>query len=58
MDCRHQGKDIPVTISVGVASLPNVTAEDPVTLIASADKALYAAKRKGRNRVCSFADAE
>jgi diguanylate cyclase (GGDEF)-like protein len=45
------GKTIPVTISIGVATLDSTTksAED---LIALADKALYDAKNQGRNRVC------
>lgn len=40
----------PITISVGVAS-QTAAAEDPLTLIAAADQALYEAKRAGRNRV-------
>ncbi|HEU4740597.1 MAG TPA: sensor domain-containing diguanylate cyclase [Meiothermus sp.] len=40
----------PVTVSVGVAS-QTAAAEDPLTLIAAADQALYEAKRAGRNRV-------
>lgn len=42
--------DQPVTISVGVAAL-TPTMLDPHGLLVSADKALYDAKRKGRNRV-------
>jgi diguanylate cyclase (GGDEF)-like protein len=40
----------PVTVSVGVAEFPTHGAS-PEDLIASADAALYAAKRTGRNRV-------
>jgi two-component system cell cycle response regulator len=45
------GKQIPVTISIGVVSLDSTTksAED---LLSLADKALYDAKNQGRNRVC------
>lgn len=39
-----------VTISMGVASYPD-DAQDASGLIAAADRALYAAKEKGRNRV-------
>lgn len=42
----------PVTVSVGVASLrPSETNEGPSRLIDAADRALYAAKHLGRNRV-------
>jgi diguanylate cyclase (GGDEF)-like protein len=45
------GKEIPVTISVGVASLPDPTIKTAAAILAAADKALYEAKRGGRNRV-------
>ena len=44
------GVRLPVTISAGVAVAPK-HAEDPAALIQVADKALYSAKRNGRNRV-------
>ncbi len=40
-----------VTISVGVASLNLVCPEDPASLIARADAALYKAKRSGRDKI-------
>ena len=40
-----------VTISLGVASYP-ADGEDGLALIGRADRALYEAKQKGRNRVC------
>ena len=45
------GKEIPVTISVGVASLPDPAIKTAAAILAAADKALYEAKRGGRNRV-------
>jgi diguanylate cyclase (GGDEF)-like protein len=45
-----QGKPIPVTISLGIASLPDPDISDAMTLISAADDALYQAKRAGRNR--------
>jgi len=42
---------IPVTISVGVASLPDPSLKTAASILAAADKALYEAKKEGRNRV-------
>jgi diguanylate cyclase (GGDEF)-like protein len=44
------GASEPVTISLGVATFPE-DAHDPTSLIAAADRALYQAKARGRNRV-------
>jgi diguanylate cyclase (GGDEF)-like protein len=48
----YQGTRLPVTISVGIAALPEANVNVPSDLIRDADKALYEAKRSGRNRVC------
>lgn len=42
--------DTEITVSIGVATAP-VAGRDPMTLVAAADQALYAAKAAGRNRV-------
>ncbi len=47
----HDGTRIPVTISIGVAALPEIMVNEALELIAAADSALYIAKRSGRNRV-------
>ena len=42
-----------ITVSMGVANLPSDTLDNE-DLIRKADKAMYEAKRKGRNQVCSI----
>jgi diguanylate cyclase (GGDEF)-like protein len=51
---RHQGRDIRLTISLGVASQEAGEAMDRDDIVNRADQALYRAKRQGRNRVCLF----
>ncbi len=46
-----------VTISLGVAPISRYAASSEA-VIATADQALYAAKKLGRNRECSYADIE
>ena len=48
------GEPIPVTVSVGVASLLASQPEMPTEFIAAADQALYRAKDNGRNQVCLY----
>ena len=47
----YDGADIKVTVSIGIATCPKVGIQSATDLIAKADKALYAAKNGGRNRV-------
>jgi two-component system, cell cycle response regulator len=47
----HEGTQIPITISVGIAALPDPAVKDATDLVARADKALYQSKHGGRNRV-------
>jgi diguanylate cyclase (GGDEF)-like protein len=45
---KHSGKEMHVTVSVGIAGYPQDTS-DPIELINLADKALYISKQKGKN---------
>jgi diguanylate cyclase (GGDEF)-like protein len=45
-----EGERIPVTVSIGIAAY-HPDFEDPAALVAAADRALYVAKEKGRDRV-------
>ncbi len=50
-DFDFGGKKIPVTISIGIASLVQGNYPGPDELVAAADGFLYEAKHRGRNRV-------
>lgn len=52
LDLRHDGARLPLSISIGVATLSPYTRDFP-DLVRNADQAMYAAKRGGRNRVVS-----
>jgi two-component system, cell cycle response regulator len=45
------GEKVRVTVSVGVATFPSPAVDGPNALVREADRALYAAKDGGRNRV-------
>jgi diguanylate cyclase (GGDEF)-like protein len=46
-----EGTHIPITISVGVAGLPDPAVKDAAELVSLADQSLYKSKHGGRNRV-------
>ncbi len=46
----YDDKRLPVTISIGIATLRNQNHPTPKALVKAADELLYAAKHKGRNR--------
>ena len=43
-----------VTVSVGVAGIPEIKVDTPDKLIQKADVAMYIAKRTGKNRVVKY----
>ena len=50
----HNEDTIPVTVSIGISETIIDSDEHPVLLLEQADKALYQAKRSGRNQVCYY----
>jgi diguanylate cyclase (GGDEF)-like protein len=54
MPLHHADKDYRVTISIGLSTVIPGIDQQPSQLIATADAALYEAKRAGRNRVHSM----
>ncbi len=53
----NRDKEIPVTVSIGLATLMPEEELEPAILLENADKALYKAKEEGRNRVALFSGA-
>jgi two-component system, cell cycle response regulator len=51
-DFRHDGQHIPLTVSIGMASLGAETVDRLEELLNIADRRLYLAKNGGRNRIC------
>jgi diguanylate cyclase (GGDEF)-like protein len=51
---RKEGKELSITISVGVALYPSRDVRTKDQLLKAADRALYQAKEDGRNRICVF----
>jgi two-component system cell cycle response regulator len=49
-----EGTHIPITISIGVAGLPDAVVKDAAELVSFADQALYKSKHAGRNRVSLY----
>lgn len=50
---RVYDEDLKVTVSIGISIFPE-NSSDSLTLIDTADKALYRAKEEGRNRTCIY----
>jgi len=56
--CAQEGRNLRVTVSLGVACFPAKGVQGAEDLIAAADTALYDAKRSGRNRVVTAQQPE
>lgn len=54
---RLEGDEVHIAVSVGIASYPALDISSGYELIDRADKALYKAKREGRNRVCTAGES-
>jgi diguanylate cyclase (GGDEF)-like protein len=52
-DWQHIARGLPVTVSIGVAALADADLPTQAGLLSTADRNLYAAKHRGRNRVVS-----
>jgi two-component system, cell cycle response regulator len=50
---RTDGGELKITVSVGCSSFADLEDKTPESLVSTADKRLYTAKRAGRNRVVS-----
>jgi diguanylate cyclase (GGDEF)-like protein len=54
MPIMLDSKPLQITLSIGVAAFNPTLYPDPSSFIADADRALYLAKQRGRNRVCGI----
>lgn len=57
LDFRHEGSAIPLTVSIGVASVVPGPDLPPQALLNAADHLLYQAKQNGRNRCALLPEA-
>jgi len=53
-DTEHSDIKIPYTVSIGIASFPDLDIENMEEIIIAADKALYQAKQNGGNQIRIF----
>jgi diguanylate cyclase (GGDEF)-like protein len=51
---KFEKQEIPITISIGVATLDDKNFNSPKKILAKADEGLYVSKNKGRNRVTAL----
>ncbi|HHT9132423.1 MAG TPA: diguanylate cyclase [Candidatus Tripitaka californicus] len=55
---NSSGKDMNVTVSIGIASTSDTGVNSAGVILENADKALYAAKRRGKNQVCCWEELQ
>ncbi|WP_052074746.1 sensor domain-containing diguanylate cyclase [Shewanella mangrovi] len=58
LDVSWDAQKVPLTVSIGVSSAVVESDTHMTRVLSNADKALYQAKRQGRNRVCLYDNAQ
>lgn len=57
-DFSPSDKDTNITVSIGIASTSDAGVSSAGVMLENADKALYIAKRRGKNQVCCWEELQ